>query len=250
MNPGEALNVQSRVTAENRVGRGGPPVRRSGGFGRRLARWLLRLAVAGALSVLAINALVYFPGRSRIITADAARPAQVALVLGAGVYADGRPTPMLRDRLETALALYEAGKARKLLLSGDHSRPDYDEVNAMRRYLQERGVPPEDLFLDHAGFDTYDSMYRAAAIFQVDDVIVVTQGFHLPRALWIAARLGLDAQGVAADQRRYGVEQYYAAREFAARVKAFAEVAVRRRPAFLGPVIPITGDGRATHDEP
>ena len=214
-------------------------------FGRRLSA----LAALGLALLLIINALVFFPGRSLITTAAAAEPAQVALVLGAGVGADGRPTPMLRDRLETALELYRAGKVQKLLLSGDHSRPDYDEVNAMRRYLEERGVPPEDLFLDHAGFDTYDSMYRAAAVFQVEDVIVVTQEFHLPRALWIATRLGLDAQGVAADRFRYGVERVYAAREFAARVKAFGEVAVRRRPVFLGPVIPISGDGRATHDE-
>nr|PZN69401.1 MAG: hypothetical protein DIU55_13025 [Bacillota bacterium] len=224
----------------------------SGGTGwfRRAVRRLTALLAIGGLLVLAVNALVYFPGRRLITTAEAARPAQAALVLGAGVYADGRPTPMLRDRLETALALYRAGKVRKLLLSGDHSRPDYDEVNAMRRYLEERGVPPEDLFLDHAGFDTYDSLYRAAAVFQVEDVIVVTQGFHLPRALWVATRLGLRAQGVAADRFRYGVERAYAAREFAARVKAFGEVALRRRPVFLGPAIPISGDGRATHDQP
>ena len=217
---------------------------------RRIGRRLVGLAALGAALVLMINALVYFPGRSLITTAEAAEPAQVALVLGAGVTRSGYPTPMLRDRLETALELYRAGKVQKLLLSGDHGRTDYDEVNAMRRYLEERGVPPEDLFLDHAGFDTYDSMYRAAAVFQVEDVIVVTQEFHLPRALWIATRLGLDAQGVAADRFRYGVERAYAARELAARVKAFGEVAVRRRPVFLGPVIPITGDGRATHDQP
>lgn len=216
----------------------------------KLGRRLAALAALGAALVLLINALVYFPGRSRITTAEAAQPAQVALVLGAGVSAGGHPTPMLRDRLETALTLYQAGKVQKLLLSGDHGRPDYDEVNAMRRYLEERGVPPEDLFLDHAGFDTYDSMYRAAAIFQVEDAIVVTQAFHLPRALWIAERLGLKVQGVPADRFRYGVERAYAARELAARVKAFGEVAVRRPPAFLGPAIPITGDGRATHDQP
>ncbi|MEW8977908.1 MAG: ElyC/SanA/YdcF family protein [Symbiobacterium sp.] len=216
-------------------------------------RWLVRLVVAalvGAALVLAVNAVVYWQGRRLIVSAADAQPAQVALVLGAGVTSDGRPTPMLRDRLEAALELYQTGKVRKLLLSGDHSRADYDEVNAMRRYLEERGVPPEDLFLDHAGFDTYDSMYRAGAIFQVRDVIVVTQEFHLPRALWIATRLGLDAQGVPADRFRYGVERAYAAREFAARVKAFAEVTLRRRPVFLGPVIPISGDGRATHDQP
>ena len=207
-------------------------------------------AVLGVVLLLAVNAVVYHQARALIAEPAEVRPAQVALVLGAGVYPDGSVSPMLRDRLETALALYESGKVSKFLLSGDHSRQDYDEVNAMRRYLEARGVPPEDLFMDHAGFDTYDSMYRAAAIFQVEDVIVVTQEFHLPRALWIATRLGLDAQGVAADLHRYRFEQRYELREFAARIKAFGEVAIRRRPAFLGPTIPIGGDGRATHDQP
>ncbi|MBP2018992.1 SanA protein [Symbiobacterium terraclitae] len=219
----------------------------------RWRRWGVRLvivAVAGAVLLLAINALVYYQGRALIVAPGEARTAQAVLVLGAGVSPDGRVSPMLRDRLETALALYRAGKVEKFLLSGDHGRKDYDEVNAMRRYLEAQGVPPHHLFMDHAGFDTYDSLYRAAAIFQADDVIVVTQEFHLPRALWIATRLGLDAQGVAADRHRYRDERLYAVREFAARVKAFGEVAIRRRPAFLGDPIPITGDGRATHDQP
>lgn len=220
---------------------------------RRWWRRCVRLGVAaalGAVLLLGINAVVYDQGRALIVEPAEARPAQVALVLGAGVYPDGRVSPMLGDRLETALALYQSGKVTKILLSGDHGRQDYDEVNAMRRYLEARGVPPQDLFMDHAGFDTYDSLYRAAAIFQVDDVIVVTQEFHLPRALWIARHLGLDAQGVAADLHRYRAERLYAVREVAARIKAFGEVAVRRQPTFLGPPIPISGDGRATHDQP
>jgi vancomycin permeability regulator SanA len=219
-------------------------------FWRRLAAWLVRCVAAGTVLLLAVNALVYYPGRSRIVPPEEARPAEAALVLGAGVYPGGRVSPMLQDRLETALALYEAGKVEKFLLSGDHGRPEYDEVNTMRRYLEERGVPPADIFMDHAGFDTYDSMYRAAAVFAANDVIVVTQAFHLPRALWIADRLGLEAQGVAADRRRYRDERYYELREVAARIKAFGEVAIRRKPVFLGPVIPISGDGQATHDQP
>lgn len=120
----------------------------------------------------------------------------------------------------------------------------------MRRYLEAKGVPASHIFMDHAGFDTYDSMYRARAVFQVRTALVVTQGFHLPRALYIARRLGLEAHGVVADRFAYHNALYYETREAAARVKAFGEVLLRRKPVFLGPVIPITGDGRETHDQP
>jgi len=215
--------------------------------GRPLTR-LFALCVTGLALLVLINGLVYYGGRRHFVTLEEAKPAQAVIVLGALVYSDGRVSPMLADRLETALALYRAGKVDKILVSGDHGRVEYDEVNTMRRYLEERGVPPEDIFMDHAGFDTYDSMYRARAIFACEDVIVVTQEFHLPRALWIANRLGLKAQGVVADRHVYGTEGYYELREAAARIKAFGEVLVRRKPVFLGPVIPIDGDGRQTHD--
>lgn len=219
----------------------------------QLKRLLLRLIVLGIVGlalILGINALVFYPGRALMVSAEEARPAEAVLVLGALVFEDGTVSMMLQDRLETAYVLYAAGKAEKILITGDHGQVEYDEVNAMRRYLETKGVPPEDIFMDHAGFDTYDSMYRARDVFQARDVIVVTQRFHLPRALWIASRLGLNPQGVVADRHRYWREGYYELREAAARLKAFGEVTIRRKPVFLGPVIPITGDGRLTHDEP
>ncbi|MFZ5816574.1 MAG: SanA/YdcF family protein [Bacillota bacterium] len=206
--------------------------------------------MAGLAVGLGINALILYPGRSLIVDAGAVRPAEAVVVLGALVFPDGRVSMMVQDRLETAYALYAAGKAEKILITGDHGQVDYDEVNTMRRYLQRKGVPPEDIFLDHAGFDTYDSMYRARDVFQARQVIVVTQRFHLPRALWIADRLGLEAQGVAADRHWYARAGYYEFREALARLKAFTEVVLRRKPVFLGPVIPIHGDGRLTHDQP
>ena len=220
---------------------------------KRIKQILLRLiivAVAGLALILGINALVFYPGQARMVSAGEARPAEAALVLGALVFPDGSVSMMVQDRLETAYSLYTAGTVKKILITGDHGRVDYDEVNAMRRYLERKGVPPEDIFMDHAGFDTYDSMYRARDVFQAREVIVVTQRFHLPRALWIAGRLGLDAQGVVADRHRYYGEQYYEVREMAARLKAFGEVTIRRKPVYLGPVIPIYGDGRLTHDQP
>lgn len=217
---------------------------------KRLLRWLGLGVIVGGLLLIGINAVVYYPGRSRIADLEDVVPAQAALVLGALVFPDGTVSMMVEDRLETALALYQAGKVEKILISGDHGREEYDEVNTMRRYLEEKGVPTEDIFMDHAGFDTYDSMYRAKAVFTAQDLIVVTQRFHLPRALWIGSSLGLEVQGVAADRHRYLSEDYYEWREAAARIKAFGEVVTRRKPTFLGPVIPITGDGRQTHDIP
>lgn len=214
-------------------------------------KWFKRALLLGlALLLTAAGASwwVWQQGRRLITTPEAVGPAQAILVLGAGIK-NGAPSPMLEDRLLVALQLYQAGRAPKLLLSGDHGQVDYDEVGVMRAYLAERGVPAEALFLDHAGFDTYDSFYRAKAVFQADSLIVVTQEFHLPRALWLGERRGLKVQGVAADLRRWAdLERAYRMREHLARLKAFGEVLLGRAPRFLGPAIPITGDGRVTHD--
>lgn len=218
-------------------------------FRRRLKRLLqLALIVLGIalLAFAGVNLVVWWPARTGIVEPSEARPAQAALVLGAGVWPDGRPTPVLKDRLDTGLDLYRSGKVGKILCTGDHGQDDYDEVNAMRRYLEEHGVPPEDIFMDHAGFDTYDSMYRARQVFEVQSAVVVTQEFHLPRALYLARSMGIRAEGVSATRQPYLDDGWYSVRELAARVKAFAEVAARREPRYLGPAIPIEGDGRAT----
>lgn len=216
---------------------------------RRLLLFLA-VVVAGMALIFLVNAIVYLKGRAGIALAEKVRPAQAVIVLGALVFADGGVSDMVADRLETALTLYRDGRAARILITGDHGQVEYDEVNTMRRYLEQKGVPPQDIFMDHAGFDTYDSMYRARDVFLVRSAIVVTQRFHLPRAVYIARSLGLEAQGVAADRHVYQDARYYELREMAARIKAFAEVLLRRKPVFLGPAIPITGDGRQTHDDP
>ncbi|HVY62883.1 MAG TPA: ElyC/SanA/YdcF family protein [Planctomycetota bacterium] len=185
-----------------------------------------------------------------ILSAEAAPAAPVAIVFGAGVRGD-RLSAVLVDRLDTAVALYRGGKVRKLLVSGDHGRKTYDEPGAMAAYLEARGIPPEDVFLDHAGFDTYASLYRAKAVFAVERALLVSQEFHLPRALYYARRLGIEAAGVAADRRRYLRARWYAVRECLASLKAVLVADVfRPLPRFLGPRIPISGDGRATRDRP
>lgn len=173
---------------------------------------------------------------------------QVALVLGAKVKSSGAMSDILKDRVATALDLYRAKKVSKILVSGDHGEEEYDEVNAMKDFLLKEKVRPEDLFLDHAGFDTYDSVYRAREIFQVDSLIVVTQEFHLVRAVYIARSLGIDAVGMAADRQKYLGMARNELREIPARVKAFLDVAFGSKPKFLGEKIPITGESGKSWD--
>ena len=204
--------------------------------------------VCGLLAVAVPNLIVWLGGRSPVTTDPAKVPhAQAALVLGAQVYRDGRPSIMLRDRVNAAADLYRAGRVDKLLLSGDHSRVDYDEVGAMRRLLIDQGIPARDIFTDHAGFDTWDSAQRAKRVFDVSSAVVVTQGFHMARALYDARRAGLNATGFIADRRQYGkIMGKLRVREALARVKTMGDVVTGADPHFLGTEIPITGDGRVS----
>lgn len=175
--------------------------------------------------------------------------AQVALVLGALVNSEGKLSDILKDRVDTAIELYDAKKVEKFLLSGDHGRYTYDEVNAMKDYLLEKGILKEDIFLDHAGFDTYDSIYRAKEIFEVESMIIVTQEFHLPRAIYIAESLDIKSYGIIADKHIYVKASYNERREVLAQMKAFYNVLFHSKPEFLGDVIPITGDYLLSWDE-
>ncbi|NCA99931.1 MAG: hypothetical protein EOM70_11205 [Clostridia bacterium] len=212
----------------------------------RLIVLFVVLVFVSALSVFAIDAVVAGVGRSRLVTLEDAPVADCVIVPGAQVFANGMPSQMLQDRLDTALAYYNSGKTDRILVSGDNGQLDYNEVIVMRNYLLEQGVPIEEIFLDHAGFDTYDTMYRARDIFLVHKAVVVTQEFHLLRALYIGRELGLDVYGVASDPRLYAGADYYRLREYLARVKAFLDCLFNAKPTYLGETIPITGDGRAT----
>jgi SanA protein len=172
-----------------------------------------------------------------------------AIVLGARVHPDGRPSATLADRLHAAIDLYRAGKVRKILVSGDHSAPEYNEVEAMWKWLDERGIPIEDVFLDHAGLRTLDTMERARKVFLVKDAVVCTQEFHLPRSVFLARRAGIDAVGLKADRRRYYHRRWNQVREFAARsVSFFDSYVFHTEPKFLGKEISILGDGRVTQN--
>ncbi len=211
-----------------------------------MRRVLLAVVVLGVAAV-AIPNLVVRRGGSGPVTSDPARVphAQAALVLGAQVKPDGTPSDMLIDRIRAGEDLYRAGRVDKLLLSGDHSRVDYDEVGTMRRIMLADGIPAADIFTDHAGFDTWDSAQRAKRVFDVDSAVVVTQRFHMARALFDARHSGLKVTGFAADRRDYGrVMTRLRLREAAARMKAVADVVTGASPHFLGARIPISGDGR------
>lgn len=175
--------------------------------------------------------------------------AEAALVLGAFVYKSGRVSPILADRLDVGIELYKNGKVDKLLLSGDHGQKNYDEVNAMKTYAESREVFIEDIFMDHAGFSTYESAYRARDVFRAEKIIIVTQKYHLARAVYIARKLGIDAYGVASDKRSYPKIAIFKFRESLARCKDYLLVNfIKPQPTYLGEVIDLSGDGRVSHD--
>ncbi len=175
--------------------------------------------------------------------------ADCILVLGAGIKDKETPSPMLKDRLDVGIELYNLGIAPKLLLSGDNGQVEHNEIHVMLNYAKEAGVPSEDIFCDHAGFSTYDSMYRAGSIFGAERVIVVTQEYHQYRALYIGKKLGLTVCGVASDQRGYFGSTYREVREMLARFKDVFKALMHSKPALGGDAIPISGSGLVSHGE-
>lgn len=215
-------------------------------------RTVLVLGVLGAVAVLSINLWVTGTVSDRILTEEqvsSLEDVDCIVVLGCQVRADGTPSHMLEDRLRRGVALYELGGAGKLLMSGDHGTTGYDEVDTMKRYAVDAGVPSENVFMDHAGFSTYETMYRAKAIFGAKKILVVTQKYHLYRAVYIAKALEMEAYGVAADYRSYSGQFSRDVREVLARVKDFGMTIVKPTPTYLGETIPISGSGELTHDD-
>lgn len=216
---------------------------------KRLLILFLIFLVLGIASAFLINYRIEAATREYILSPDEAPNCQTALVLGALVYQNGNVSPVLADRLDVGIELYNNGTVNKLLLSGDHGQKSYDEVNAMKEYTLSNNIVHEDIFLDHAGFNTYQSMYRAKEVFQAEKIIIVTQSFHLPRAVYIARKLGIDAYGVASDKHYYPRIKQYEQREFLARCKDFFLVNfLKPKPKYLGEVIDLTGSGEVTFD--
>ncbi len=211
----------------------------------------LILAIVCATVIAAINIHMIATTKDQVLTLEKAAAfgeANCILVLGAGVRADGSPSHMLEDRLKTGVALYQSDAAPKLLMSGDHGRKDYNEVAVMKEFAIADGISSADIFMDHAGFSTYESLYRARDVFCANKIVIVSQGYHLYRALYIANALGLDAVGVSADLRPYAGQRLRDIREVAARTKDFAMCILKSKPTYLGDTIPVSGNGDVTND--
>lgn len=219
---------------------------------RRVLAICLCLCVLGISALAVMNSIVKLSTKDQIITSqDAANLDDVdcILVLGCFVNDNGRPSDMLHDRLRRGVELYDAETAPKLLMSGDHGRNEYDEVAAMKQFAIDAGIPSEDVFMDHAGFSTYESIYRAKEIFQADKILIVTQEYHLYRALYIADQLGVEAYGVSSDYHTYVGQSMRDFREVLARAKDCVTCIFRPEPTYLGDAIPIFGDGNFTNDD-
>lgn len=209
------------------------------------------LIIVGTAAVLCLNAYVKNKSGEFIISSEEAlrlKDNDCIIVLGCLVRSDGNPSHMLNDRLETGMELYEKGVAPKLLMSGDHGNKEYNEVGAMKNWAVDHGAAPEDVFMDHAGFSTYESIYRAKEIFGVKKAVIVSQNYHLYRAVYIARALGIDAYGVAAEDTVYSGQTYRDIREAAARSKDFILTVFKPKPTYLGDTIAVSGNGNITND--
>ena len=220
--------------------------------------WLIIISVTlcvfvvGVSTLVVLNAIVKGTTVNQIISPENAEDLaefDCILVLGCLVRENGVPSDMLHDRLQRAVELYDAGVSSKLLMSGDHGRVDYDEVAAMKRFAVDAGVPSENVFMDHAGFSTYESIYRAKDIFQANRILIISQEYHLYRAIYIANQMGLEAYGVSSDYHTYGGQFIRDVRELLARVKDFVVCIFKPEPTYLGDVIPIFSDGNLTNDD-
>lgn len=218
---------------------------------KKIIKYIIIVLIVIIVIVLGINFYVKLSTKNQIIkNKDDSKLKDVdcIIVLGAGVWGD-KPSPMLEDRLLEAISLYENNTSSKIIMSGDHGREEYDEVNTMKNFAIEKGVPSENIFMDHAGFSSYESIYRAKEIFGAKKVVIVTQEYHLYRSLYIANRLGIEAYGVASNPRIYGGEAYRELREILARDKDFVKCIYKPKPTYLGDTIPVNGNGDVTNDK-
>lgn len=210
--------------------------------------FVLGCAVVAALVVAGTNVVVVASSKPAIVGVEQAAgyDADAIVVLGASVLADGTPSSILQDRLDDAIELYFAGAAPKLIMSGDNSTVSYNEVRGMKNYALSQGVPSEDVFCDHAGFSTYETMYRAKHVFGAERIVIATQTYHLYRAVYDANGLGMEAIGVPSDYRAYSGQAWYDLREVPARTKDFFAVIVQSPSTFVGDPISLDQSGDVT----
>ena len=217
---------------------------------KKLLKYGIIVIIIIAIIVFGINLYVKISTNKQIIKENdytELSDVDCIIILGAGIWGD-KPSPMLEDRLLEGIKLYQNSVSDKIIMSGDHGRKEYDEVNIMKNYAIEKGIPSENIFMDHAGFSTYESIYRAKDIFEAKKVVIVTQEYHLYRALYIANQLGLEAYGVGADPRQYVGATFREIREILARDKDFIKCIFKPEPTYLGDTIPVSENGDITND--
>ena len=217
---------------------------------KKVIKYLTIILIIMILIILGINFYIKNTTKNKIIKESESKMEDIdcILVLGAGIWGD-KPSPMLEDRLLQAISLYNNNVSSKIIMSGDHGKQEYDEVNIMKQFAIEKGIPSENIFMDHAGFSSYESIYRAKEIFKVKKMIIITQKYHLYRALYIAKQLGIEAYGVASDPRQYVGATYRELREILARNKDFVKCIFKPKPTYLGETIPVSGNGDFTNDK-
>ena len=218
---------------------------------KKVLKYIIIFIILIAIIILGINLYIILSTKKQIIKKeDYTKLSDIdcIIILGAGIVED-KPSHMLEDRLLEGIKLYQNNVSDKIIMSGDHGRKEYDEVNVMKNYAIQKGVPSENIFMDHAGFSTYESIYRARDIFKAKKVVIVTQKYHLYRALYIAKQLGLEAYGVGADPRQYVGKTYREMREILARNKDFIKCIFKPVPTYLGETIPVNGNGDITNDD-
>lgn len=216
-----------------------------------IIKYLLIILIVICILVVIINFYVVLKSNKKIISKENAEKLEdidCIVVLGAGIWGN-KPSPMLEDRLLQAIELYKNNVSSKIIMSGDHGRKEYDEVNIMKEFAIERGIPSEDIFMDHAGFSTYESMYRAKEIFEAKKIVVVTQEYHLYRAIYIGNKLGIETYGVKSNPREYAGQFLREIREILARDKDFIKCILKPKPTYLGETIPVSGNGDITNDK-
>ncbi len=217
--------------------------------GKKIVLGILLFGLIAIALVFVINGIVVLRAKKYVVTDETvSKDYDCILILGCGVRGDS-PSLMLSDRLNKGIELYKKGVSKKILMSGDHGKEHYDEVNVMKQVAVDNGVASEDVFMDHAGFSTYESMYRAKEVFEAKKILIVTQDYHLYRAIYSARALGLEAEGMAAQTVRYAGQTYRDVREVLSRNKDFFYALCKPKPTYLGETIPVSGDGNVTNDK-
>lgn len=219
---------------------------------KRILKLLFSLALFGISCIIAIQVVVINNTERRILSLEEVADLSdidCILVLGAGIDKNNKPSLMLKERLDTSIDIYNTHVTDKIIMSGDHTRNNHDEVNVMKKYAMDNNdIVSSNIFMDHAGVSTYDSLYRAKNIFGVKKMIIVTQGYHLYRALYIAESLGIEAYGVDATKKVYAGQKMRDIREVAARCKDFLKSIIKPKSSFLGDKISLADDGNITND--